>query len=889
VNEEIEPSPSPLDLLKIGLDSNSPLSESGSHSGNWTPPTADELNKDLPDFSVLQLIGRGGMAAVYRVEDQEGRNFALKLLPRELASNPVLVRRFGSEIEILQSLTHPHLVTIHGTGRTQSGLPYYFMDEMQGGDLAIMKQLPPALCSEFMEQICSGLQYLHSLGLLHRDLKPSNILLNQDRTSLKIADFGLAKSHELELSQMSLTRTGTQIGSLHFLAPELFRDPDLLSIQSDLYSLAVICYQLLTGNLPIGLFVPASKTPGIPTSTDAFFEKALSSDPEQRFQSADEFRLEMLNALAPPSPMKRRLFISGGATLIAGGAIAYLLKRPGPPSPLISQTITSPQFEVPVTYPWNSTELWGELTPAQFALNHFIAAPEGHLIHYSDDTLNNTFPGKSLTLQSASTLTLAGIENSICVENLILDGGTVTAELVNVVKAELFPDLFSKIVQINNNKAVLNGKITVLQTSSLTGGRSGVHELHIQASISGKAPIYISPPRKRIAVVLSGDNRNFSGGWFIQGQLTCAGENTLGNGPVHIDRGRLIIKESTKIKFLQLDRNGALDLEADLEVSGAIVNGTHLQPGEYLQDTLAGSGNFNGTGRLIVSGLTKDSCDIFQPSILVEPGEPRTIVARQSGRWDRDQTWDDRHPGRGRHDENGLHVSPHHYRVPSGIILHGTFLSRGLEYFGGSSLTLEPGSVLELEGSMGYFAFAELRLAGGEIHFGQRYSMMARELIGGTLVVEAPTLFSLPNKQFLQEKDFILQGKIKGHSSILFYGDAEEYLYLNADTSEFTGRFEIQSGTIAPMNAEVLQTCDVILHDEDCFLRCYCPGEASVARIEMSLNSRIELHDCHLRIKELFIGGKGVPDGSYTSKSPELKGVVLASPNPIIIGEKTPA
>jgi serine/threonine protein kinase len=763
------------------------------------------------------------------------------------------------------------------------------MDEMKGGDLAIMKQLPPARCLEYMDQICSGLQYLHSVGLLHRDLKLSNILLNDDRSSIKIADFGLAKSHELELSQMSLTRTGTQVGSLHYLAPELFRAPDLFSIQSDLYSVAVICYQLLTGNLPIGLFVPASKTPGIPARTDAFFEKALSSDPERRFQSADEFRLEMQKALAPTSPIKRRLFISGGATLMAGGATAYLFNRPAPPPPLISRTITSPPFEVPVAHPWTSPRLWGELSRPQFSLNHFIAAPEGHLIHYANDDINNTFPGKSLTLQTASTLTLAGIEKSIHVENLILDGGTITAELVNAVKPAVYPDLFSKVVKINNNKAALTGKITVLQTSSLTGGRSGVHELHIQALISGKAPLFISPPRKKLAVVLSGDNRDFSGGWFIQGQLACAGKNALGTGPVLIDRGRLVIKESTKVGTLQLDQNGVLDLEADLEVSGALVNGTLLQPGEYLLENFAGTRHFKGGGKLIVSGLAKNPCDIFQPKILIGPGESRTIVARQSGRWDRDQTWDGPLPGRGRHNEDGLHVSPHHYRVSAGVVLRGTLLSRGLEYFGGSSLTLEPGSVLELEGSMGYFAFAELRLAGGEVRFGKRYSMMARELIGGTLVVEAPTLFRLPNKGFLQEKDFILQGKIKGHASILFYGDAEEYLYLNADTSEYTGRFEIQKGTIAPMNAKVLQSCNVILIDEDCFLRCYCPGKATIARIEMSKDSRIELHECHLRIEELFIEGKGVPGGIYTTESPELQGVVLDSPNPIIIGGRTPA
>lgn len=877
------PQPDPRALLKMGLSAEEVLAHPSGSSPSWTPPEAGDLDITLPEFEVQELIGRGGMAAVYRVENRKGAHFALKLLPRELASNPVLAKRFGSEIDILKSLQSPYLVAIHGTGKTLEELPYYIMDEMKGGDLAKLGQLPPDRVLIYMEQICEGLHDLHSFGLLHRDLKTSNILLSEDLDTIKIADFGLAKSHELELSQMSLTRTGTQVGTLHFLAPELFRDADLLSIQSDLYSLAVIFYKLLTDNLPIGHFEPVSKALDIPTKADPFFERALSADPDKRFASAPEFQAAMMEAFTPISPIKRRAFIAGGATLAAGGALAYIFKKP---PTLTSNISTTPFFEVPMSHPWTSEKLWGELSPAQFLLNHFIANPEGHLIHYADDQDDNAFPGKSLTLKPASTLTLVGLEKKTHIEDLCLDGGTISAELVNIVTPEIYPNLFDQVTSITRNLAVLTGEIHIKQTSIFTGGRSGVHQLTIASTLTGSAPMYISPPRKRIAVVLTGDNRNFSGGWFIQGQLTSRGRHALGTGPISIDRGRLIVEDETIINSLSVEQNGVVIINKALTVESAHFNGSQLSPGTYQDLAESGFENLTGRGTLTVLGTKKRALTIYRSPVHLSPGEPEVIVATKSGRWDRDETWSGPHPGRGHHDETGLTVSPRAYRVPSGIILQGTFLSRGLEYFGGRSLTLEPGSIFELEGSMAFFAFAELRLAGGELRFGEHYSMMARELIGGNLIVEAPTLFRLPNKGFLQEKDFILQGKIQGHAPISFYGDPEEYLYINADTSEYTGTFEILKGTIAPMSADALENSTIILNDEDCFLRTYCPGKATVGRLEMAPESRIELKKCHLRINELIIGGKQVPDGTYTTKSPELRGVILQSQIPVIIGKE---
>ena len=210
-----------------------------------------------------------------------GDIFAIKLLPHDFASNPVSLKRFESEIKILKSLDHPNLVTTHEAGVSASGLPYFVMEEMTGGDLGSLGNLSLETCLDYVSQVCEALEFLHLSGLLHRDLKPSNLLLNEDRSVVKIADFGLAKPLGAELSQMSLTRTGTQVGTMHFLAPELLTDPDLLSMRSDLYSLGVVLYYLLTGNLPVGHYEPVSTPPGHHPERRCIFQTRLKLEPAE--------------------------------------------------------------------------------------------------------------------------------------------------------------------------------------------------------------------------------------------------------------------------------------------------------------------------------------------------------------------------------------------------------------------------------------------------------------------------------------------------------------------------------------------------------------------------------------------------------------------------------
>lgn len=882
--------PDPGKLLKLGLSDTNLAAPFKSERTAWNPPEPETINKEIKGYEILDFIGRGGMAAVYRAKDTDGQSVAIKILPQDLSSNPVHFRRFQSEVDILGSLDHPNLVKVHGAGSTPSGIPYYVMEEMKGGDLASIGRIPLESCLNYMTQICESLAYLHEAGLLHRDLKPSNLLLSEDLETVKIADFGLARSLKPDPTDISLTRTGTQVGTLHFVAPELLKDPDKLSIKSDLYSAAVVFFQLLTNRLPVGHYDLVAEIPEVTSKGELFFNRALSSDVEQRFASAKEFRDAMLRAFPLNAIYTRRMLLAGGALVaLGGGGAAYWSwrqKKDPDPTPAIPTTSTSPEFEISICHHWASPKFWGELSAEQFSVNHFVANPEAQLFHFVEDLDNNKFPGKSLTLKSASGLRICAEDKASHIENLILDGGTVSGDIVDAIKPALYPELFNKVSKISNNKAVLTGSISIKQTSVFSTGRSSAHQITIKSPLEGSSTMYICPPRKRLGVFLDGDNRNFTGGWFIQGRATNTGPNSLGPGPVTIDRGRLVIKSATKIGALRVEQNGTLALEADLKVTGAIFNGQVLPPGTYTSENLTNPRlqNFKGNGKLTVLEPRGTSPDIFQPKVNLATGDLKIITAKSSGKWNRTDTWDGPKPGHGRHDANGLTVSPFTYRVPEGIILRESSQASGLRYFGGRALLLESGSIPEIDGGMGFFGFAELHLNGGEIHYGKRYSELARELIGGTIIVNAKTKFQFPNRSDLQEKDFILQGKLKGDGPIHVYGGSEEYLYLNADTSEYDGIFHVEQGTLAPMNRDSLKTSEVVLEKGGCYLRCYCPGPATVAKLTMSSNSWIELRDCFLHIEELSIEGDKIPDGNYPYDAPELKGVVRSSKNGITVG-----
>jgi len=201
-------------------------------------------------YEVLGKIGEGGMGIVYRVHDPAlGRDVALKLLRPELSFNQGLVERFMSEARMVAALEHDHVVTIHEVGEAD-GLPYFTMQYIDGQDLATMlHQRGRFALSEalpILQQVAEALDYAHRKGIIHRDVKPENVLIDPEGRA-RVMDFGIARAGESQ----RLTTTGTMLGTPEYMSPEQAQGL-LLDHRSDLYSLGIVAYELLTGRTPFG-------------------------------------------------------------------------------------------------------------------------------------------------------------------------------------------------------------------------------------------------------------------------------------------------------------------------------------------------------------------------------------------------------------------------------------------------------------------------------------------------------------------------------------------------------------------------------------------------------------------------------------------------------------
>lgn len=277
----------------------------GGLSARFIPPSAESLDARLEAFEVLELIGRGGMGAVYKaIHLRLDRVVAIKVLPPELAdSDPAFGERFLREARSLAKLQHPNLVVIYDFGEAD-GLFFIVMEYVEGNNLRQLMRggnLPPERTLEILPQICSGLRYMHSQGLIHRDIKPENILVGDDRR-VRITDFGLARLVEPSAADISLTGSTHTPGTPHYMAPEQLRDPDNVDHRADIYALGVVFYEMLTGHLPQGRFPLPSAETSVGTKVDDVILRTLEPDPEQRFQQADDVKdaLEQQEELESP-------------------------------------------------------------------------------------------------------------------------------------------------------------------------------------------------------------------------------------------------------------------------------------------------------------------------------------------------------------------------------------------------------------------------------------------------------------------------------------------------------------------------------------------------------------------------------------------------------------
>jgi len=278
------------------------------------PPTPAALATHFPHLEIQQLLGYGGMGAVYKARQTKlDRPVALKIIRPESAEDPAFAERFNREARMLARLNHPQIVAIHdfgevtiedprGAGGRPSKLYYFLMEYVDGADLRKLMNdghLRAEQALAVISQICEALQFAHNEGIVHRDIKPENILLDS-YGRVKIADFGLAKLALRSDQDYTLTATHQVVGTLRYMSPEQMAGSQAVDHRADIYSLGVVFYEMLTGEVPMGQFEPPSKVASIDDRLDEVVMRSLAREPERRFQQAGEIK-SSLDLLSTPS------------------------------------------------------------------------------------------------------------------------------------------------------------------------------------------------------------------------------------------------------------------------------------------------------------------------------------------------------------------------------------------------------------------------------------------------------------------------------------------------------------------------------------------------------------------------------------------------------------
>jgi serine/threonine protein kinase len=316
--------PCPRCLLEFGLGKSDAGKVVHPGAGEESPsaPTpreiAVEIAEHFPGLEILEVLGEGGMGVVYRARQLElGREVALKILRPRFATEPSFAERFSREARALARLSHPGIVAVHDFGRAGDHF-YLLMELVEGTNLRRLIRdgdLTSRQALEVVSQVCSALQFAHDQGVVHRDIKPENILIDRQGTA-KIADFGLAKiarGEDAEPEASRLTKPLQAMGTPQYMAPEQIEHPLEVDHRADIYSLGVVFYELLTGELPLGRFAPPSDKVEVDVRLDEVVLRSLEKEPERRYQHASEVRTGIEEIQQQPEPEKRPMVTSASA------------------------------------------------------------------------------------------------------------------------------------------------------------------------------------------------------------------------------------------------------------------------------------------------------------------------------------------------------------------------------------------------------------------------------------------------------------------------------------------------------------------------------------------------------------------------------------------------
>ncbi len=289
------------------------------------PPQSVSDMKMLGKYQIEKRIGAGGMGTVYLARDTLlKRVVALKVLSRDKAQNPTLVKRFQAEAQAAAQLRHENIVAVYDSGEAD-GYLFIAMEYVEGQDLFEMVQrrgvTPPKRSIEIIKQVAAALQHAYEQNIVHRDIKPSNLLIRRDGL-VKLTDLGLARSVDDTL-ETNITRAGTTVGTVDYMSPEQARNSKLADIRSDLYSLGCTWYQMLTGEPPYPegsvtnklqahavrpIPDPRDKNPNVPEGLTAVLRRMMAKKPEDRYQTPAELLDDLKHATLTRGAISREIF-----------------------------------------------------------------------------------------------------------------------------------------------------------------------------------------------------------------------------------------------------------------------------------------------------------------------------------------------------------------------------------------------------------------------------------------------------------------------------------------------------------------------------------------------------------------------------------------------------